>query len=136
MYLTKNLEKWGTGTNRIIDLCREQNVAEPAWLAENGTVCITFKRPQIGASGNIKQIKNVGDMSEINVGDKQNNKLTERQQIIISIIRTNPFASARQMSETLSVTSRTIERDLAAMQKIGIIKHEGQDNAGKWIVLK
>ena len=34
------------------------------------------------------------------------------------------------MSETLSVTQRTIERDLAAMQKAGIIRHEGKVNAG------
>ena len=38
-------------------------------------------------------------------------KLSDRQQIIVSIIRSNPTVSAKQMSETLSVTSRTIERD-------------------------
>ena len=40
------------------------------------------------------------------------------------------------MSETLSVTQRTIERDLAAMQKAGIIRHEGKVNAGVWVVLE
>ena len=38
------------------------------------------------------------------------------------------------MSEILSVSQRTIERDLSAMQKMGIIKHEGKDNAGVWVV--
>ena len=32
------------------------------------------------------------------------------------------------MSETLSVSQRTIERDLAALQKIGVLKREGKDN--------
>ena len=40
------------------------------------------------------------------------------------------------MSETLSVTQRTVERDLAAMQKAGIIRHEGKVNAGVWVVLE
>ena len=40
------------------------------------------------------------------------------------------------MSETLSVTSRTIERDLAVMQKAGVIRHEGKDNAGVWVILE
>ena len=44
------------------------------------------------------------------------------------------------MSETnvgnMSVTQRTIERDLAAMQKAGIIRHEGKVNAGVWVVLE
>ena len=38
------------------------------------------------------------------------------------------------MSETLSVTmsetSRVVKRDLAVMQKVGILRHEGQGNVG------
>jgi ATP-dependent DNA helicase RecG len=40
------------------------------------------------------------------------------------------------MSETLSVSQRTIERDLSSMQKCGILKHEGKDNNGAWIIVK
>lgn len=40
------------------------------------------------------------------------------------------------MSETFSVTSRTIERDLAVMQKAGVKRHEGKDNAGVWVILE
>ena len=80
--------------------------------------------------------ENVGDLSETNVGDVSELKLSARQLVIISIIRSNPSVSAKQMSETLSVTSRTIERDLSAMQKAGIIRHEGKDNSGVWVVLE
>ena len=83
-----------------------------------------------------ERIENVGDMSEINVGDMSEIKLSERQQIISSIIKSNPSISAKQMSETLSVTPRTIERDLAFMQKAGIIRHEGKDRGGIWIILE
>ena len=38
------------------------------------------------------------------------------------------------MSETLSVSQRTIERDISALQKKGVLKHEGKDNDGVWIV--
>ena len=44
------------------------------------------------------------------------------------------------MSETLSVTmsetSRVVKRDLAVMQKAGVIRHEGKDNAGVWVILE
>lgn len=50
---------------------------------------------------------NVGDVSEI--------KLIERQQ---NMTKENPSVSAKQMSETLSVSSRTIERDLSLMKKM------------------
>ena len=38
------------------------------------------------------------------------------------------------MSETLSVSSRTIERDLSLMKKNGILKREGKDNDGVWVI--
>ena len=40
------------------------------------------------------------------------------------------------MSETLSVSQRTIERDLSALQKNGVLKHEGKDNDGVWVMLE
>ena len=63
-------------------------------------------------------------------------ELSERQLNIISMIKGNPFVTGKEMSETLSVTSRTIERDLAVMQKAGVIRHEGKDNAGVWVILE
>ena len=75
--------------------------------------------------------QNVGDF----VGDMSETKLTERQQKILNLIKESPTISAKQMSETLSVTTRTIERDLSMMKKAGVLKREGKDNNGVWIVL-
>ena len=75
-------------------------------------------------------------MSVTDVGDLSVTKLSKRQTIIKNIISSNPKVTAKQMSETLSVTSRTIERDLSVMQKAGIIRHEEKDNSGTWVVLE
>ena len=74
--------------------------------------------------------QNVGDF----VGDMSETKLTERQQKILNLIKESPTISAKQMSETLSVTTRTIERDLSLMKKAGVLKREGKDNDGVWII--
>ena len=74
---------------------------------------------------------NVGD----NVGDVSETKLTERQHQILNLIKESPTITGKQMSETLSVSQRTIERDLSAMQKKGVLKREGKDNDGKWLVI-
>ena len=73
----------------------------------------------------------VGD----HVGDVSETKLTERQQKILNLIRESPTITGKQMSEILSVSQRTIERDLSALQKKGVLKHEGKDNDGKWLVI-
>jgi len=39
------LENWGSGTGRIIDACKQQNVPEPTWSIQGGFVIVTFKRP-------------------------------------------------------------------------------------------
>lgn len=73
--------------------------------------------------------QNVGDQD----GDMSETKLTERQQKILDLIKESPTITGKQMSETLSVSQRTIERDLSALQKLGILKREGKDNDGVWI---
>ena len=73
---------------------------------------------------------NVGDYD----GDMSEAKLTERQQKILNLIKVSPTITGKQMSETLSVSQRTIERDLSTLQKKGILKHEGKDNDGVWII--
>ena len=75
---------------------------------------------------------NVGDHD----GDMSETKLTERQQKMLNLIKESPTITGKQMSETLSVSQRTIERDLSAMQKKGVLKHEGRDNDGAWVMLK
>ena len=69
-----------------------------------------------------------------NVGDMSEKKLTERQRKILNLIKESLTITGKQMSETLSVSQRTIERDLSALQKIGVLKREGKDNDGVWII--
>ena len=71
-----------------------------------------------------------------NVGDLSEMKLTERQRRILNLIKESPTITGKKMSETLSVSQRTIERDLSALQKLGVLKHEGKDNDGVWFLVK
>lgn len=76
-------------------------------------------------------ISNVGD----NVGDMSETKLNERQYRIINLIRQTPSITAKQMSEILSVSSRTVERDIAILKKYKKLTRDGEDNDGVWVVL-
>lgn len=73
----------------------------------------------------------VGD----NDGDVSETKLTERQQKILDLIKASPTISGRRMSEILSVSQRTIERDISKMKEIGILQRNGNDNDGVWVVI-
>lgn len=120
------IETWERGINKIRQGLKKMRLPEPT--IENhvsGTLIIIYRNGDVNGTNDTN---NVGNMSETN--------LTERQRFILSTIKANPFVTGKEMSETLSVTQRTIERDLAAMQKAGIIRHEGKVNAGVWVVLE
>ena len=40
------------------------------------------------------------------------------------------------LSQVMSVVQRTIERDLAAMQKMVVLISEGNTSAGHWVVIQ
>lgn len=68
------------------------------------------------------------------VGDVSETKLTDRQNDILRLIKSLPTITAKQMSVTLSVSTRTIERDISVLKAKGILKHMGKSNDGMWII--
>ncbi|MEI3149081.1 MAG: HTH domain-containing protein [Muribaculaceae bacterium] len=62
-------------------------------------------------------------------------RLTGRQREILRLINESPTITGKKMSEILSVSQRTIERDLSVLQKLDVLKREGKDNDGVWIVI-
>ena len=61
--------------------------------------------------------------------------MTDRQKEIYKLIKEDPFISSKRMSELLSVVHRTVQRDLAMMQKMGVLIREGNTSAGHWVVI-
>lgn len=120
------MEKRGSGLTRICNetktLSGYKDELKPIFKSTP-----TQFQTTIYASINNKIVgDDVGVMSEI--------KLTVRQRKIVNIIKETPTVSARKMSEMLSVSQRTIERDLSAMKNIGLLKRQGEDNSGFWII--
>ena len=125
------MEKRGSGLTKI---CNETK----ALSQENEDEKVIFKSTSTQFQTIIfstKNYQNVGNNVGDFVGDNKRINLTERQRVMLEIIKKSPTITGRQMSETLSVTQRTIERDLSFLKEKGFIKHKGKDNAGFWVVL-
>jgi ATP-dependent DNA helicase RecG len=120
------MEKRGSGLTRI---CNETKALD----GYNDELKPTFKSTSTQFQTIIyasTDNTNVGDCD----GDMSATKLTDRQQKMLSIISKSPTVSGRKMSEILSVSQRTIERDLSLLKKLGVLKHEGKDNDGLWVI--
>ena len=59
-------------------------------------------------------------------------QLIDRQKEISKMMLNNPRISVKEMS----LAERTIKRDVAAMQKMGVLVREGNTSAGHQVVIK
>jgi len=62
-------------------------------------------------------------------------ELTDRQQVILGLIKENPSLSASEMSQKTGMVTRTIQRDLASLHEKGILIREGGRKDGKWVII-
>ncbi len=70
-----------------------------------------------------------------NVVKKNRLQLSERQISILELMIMKPTISATEMSQRFSITSRTIQRDISLLKKLGIVEREGDDHGGIWKVI-
>ena len=122
------MEKRGSGLTRICNETQALDGYKDELKPVFKSTSTQFQTIIFASSDN----QNVGDF----VVDMSETKLSERQQKILNLIKESPTISAKQMSETLSVSQRTIERDLSFMKKTGVLKREGKDNYGVWHVIE
>jgi predicted HTH transcriptional regulator len=65
----------------------------------------------------------------------QKKKSEKRQNQILSLIKGSPKITLSELSENLGVTKRTILRDVNNLIENGLLKREGSNFGGSWIVL-
>lgn len=121
------MEKRGSGLTRICNETKALDGYKDELKPQFNSSSVQFQTI-IYAS---VDVTNVGD----DVGDVSEIKLTERQKKIVNLIIQQPSVTAKHMSETLSVSSRTVERELSTLKDKGVLIREGKDNDGVWLVV-
>ena len=135
MFKAGFIDTWGRGYKKIHDGFEKVGLPMPTVKSHCGGTLVTFQRgfDVIRGKKNVK-----GDVVSDVVSDAVSLsvvQLTDRQEKICKLIKENPFYSSKQMSVVLSVDSRTVQRDLAAMRKKGVLIREGNTSAGHWVVM-
>ncbi|PCH55794.1 MAG: hypothetical protein COC15_03975 [Legionellales bacterium] len=120
-YYRNLIEKWGTGTLKIMDLCREHNVPEPEFVEEfHGiTIRMPFADP-------------------ISSQLTYESELTSRQKEILVILGVQKSCSAQQLLSQISdnITARTLQRELKQLSYMGMIASSGGSKNIIWLINK
>ena len=121
------MEKRGSGLTRICNETKALDGYKDELKPVFKSTPTQFQTIIYATSGASNVGENVGEMSE--------REITDRQQHILNLIKEYPTITAKQMSERLSVTQRTIEREIAILKKKNRLKRNGNDYDGEWIIL-
>lgn len=123
------IEAWGRGFEKIREAFKDEQLQMPTFEQVRGGVLATIKREKFIA---MQQQKD--GASGVSGASNVVSQLTERQLHIIKFIAENPLLSVKKLAQVAQVPYRTFQRDLAALQKQGIVVREGNTSAKKWIV--
>jgi len=150
MFKAGFIDTWGRGYKKIQDGFKAAGLPMPTVTSEFGGTTVTFQRGYDVLMGrrliNSDGSSN-GDSDSSFVGSDVSSSVTshvtsllpvqlsERQKKICELITDNAYISGERMSVVLSVASRTIWRDHAALQKMGVLLREGNTSAGRWVLL-
>jgi predicted HTH transcriptional regulator len=79
---------------------------------------------------NLENVTEAPDDVTENVTEKQ------RKIFLLDILRSNPHIATGQLAERLSITRRTVQRDIAKLKAQGILERVGPDKGGYWNLIK
>ena len=129
------IDTWGRGFQKIRDGFEAAGIPMPKVENFCGGVRVTIQRTKFMQMMNVTSDVTSNVVSDVSssVGSLSVVQLTDRQKKIREMILKDSFISTQQMSVVLSVVKRTVERDLADLQKKGVLIREGNTSAGHWL---
>ena len=65
---------------------------------------------------------------------KGGEKKPKSREIILQLLKAHPEYSAKKLADAIGITEKGIEKQLAKLKAEGLIRREGPDKGGEWIV--
>ena len=123
-YVRGLIEKWGTGTNKMIALCKETGLVAPEFVERTGGLAVVFRFAElIDTSAEFKTASNI--------------EMTARQKDILAIIKKHGTVNIQQIISELEnpPTQRTIQKELAKLKISNTVNYKGKGRATVWFIV-
>ena len=117
LYLTRYIEKAGSGTQRMIELSREAALPEPSFELRAGSFVMTLWRDWL--------------TDEVLAGLQ----LNDRQRQAVALVKAQGQITNRELRELTGVITRTTSRDLEDLVHKGVLLKVGATGRGTFYIL-
>ena len=142
LYLSKDIEKWGSGFRRIAEACAKAKVKVKFEIRKNGFMVIFYRKTDEELY-NLTQndTKNVAlNDKDVALNDKdvalklkeQYPKLRKVYVDIIKVIFENKDITQEEIADKLSKTRNSIYRNTKTLKDMGILERVGSKKKGYW----
>ena len=111
------IEKWGSGTNRIVDECKKLGLPEPEWRSTNGVALFIRK-------------EHFTEESLLDLG------LSERQILAVQHVKKKRRVTNQEYQLLAQVKKRTASEDLRQLEEKGILERVGSTGKGTYYRLR
>lgn len=122
LYKCKNVEMFGSGFKKVYDLCNESKVKVGYDLDSYGFSFFFFRKSDENSSNSVH--------------NHRKEWINDTDQSVINIIQERPPITSKEISETLNISLRTVQRSLASLKESGRIKRIGTIRRGYWEIVK
>jgi ATP-dependent DNA helicase RecG len=121
-------EELGTGIRNVFKYSKAYSGSDKVVFSEEDIFVTQVPLGDLDDNGGLN--RNVTD----NVTDNVTNIVTDRKDQIIILIKENNSISTSEIANKLNVSKRTILREIDLLKIAGIIKREGKEKTGYWLL--
>ena len=115
LFRSRDVEKSGTGFQRVNDYCKQQNVT---W---------DFRKEAYGFFFEFIR-------TNVRINVQINAELTESEQVIFNLIQNNDGITKAEMAVRIGKSEKTVQRIVSSLIKKCVVVREGSNKTGKWKV--
>ncbi len=119
LYLSKDIERWGSGIRRIYDACKEEKVKVEFKELKSGFLII-FQRKAEGPKRVLKEVLK---------------ELTDNQKKILEAIGKNPRITSEELAGMVGISARRIRDNIKKLKDERMVKRIGGRKEGQWEVI-
>lgn len=126
LYLSKDIEKWGSGFRRITEACKKANAKVKFEIRKNGFMVIFYRKTDEELYDLTEENKN---NSAIGTG---NGTEIDTEKLILEILKKTPNITQKEIAEKTNISLRTVKRIIQQLKEKDKIERVGSDRKGYW----